>query len=577
MATSADTGAGRRSDPALQWAIRYSLPVVLIGLLLFLVVYPVGTLILASFLDTPPRPGSPLGEFTLINYLQLSKAGTLNAALNSLLFGVCGTLLALAIGSTLAWLLARTDVPGKAVVGAAGIMPLFMSSLVGALAYALIASPRSGYINLLLRDLGIPLTVDVYSGGGIVFVLALFYAPYSFLFMSSALQLMNPELEEAAEAHGASRTAVMRSVTFPLVKPAFLGAGILTLVLTLENFPVPQILGSPARIETMPSLIFRMMMQAPPRPTEAAAVGMLLLVVMVVLVTVQSRLLANRAFHTVTGKGFRPKLIPLGRWRWPAFGFAVCYLFFAVLLPVFALFQSALRAHPYIADTAALFDFSAFTMKHMVETLHYNPFQQAFVNSVMVGVLTAILGTGFHFILSYYVNRTSFPWRRTVEYVAMLPVALPALIIGMGFLWAWIAVPLPIYGTLLILVLAYTARFMPQGFRSVSSTILQVHRDLEDCAVVAGASRTRAVVDILAPLIRPGIAATMLLLFILSMRELSTSIFLFTSDTRVLAIIVYEQWEAGSWPRVASISLLYSAMLFVITIAGRKWIGLRDL
>jgi iron(III) transport system permease protein len=137
--------------------------------------------------------------------------------------------------------------------------------------------------------------------------------------------------------------------------------------------------------------------------------------------------------------------------------------------------------------------------------------------------------------------------------------------------------PLPIYGTLFILVLAYTARFTPQGFRSISSTILQVHRDLEDCAVVAGATRSRAVIDILTPLIAPGIASTMLLLFILSMRELSTSIFLFTSNTRVLAIIVYEQWEAGSWPRVASISLLYTVLLFVITILGRKWIGLNRL
>jgi iron(III) transport system permease protein len=558
-------------------AVRYVLPVLLIALLIFLVVYPLGILVFASFLDVPPRPGAEIGAFTLANYANLVTVGTLHAALNSLMFAVGGSVLALAIGSTLAWLLARTDVPGKGVVGAAGVMPLFMSSLVGALAYALIASPRSGYINLMLRDLGIPFAVDIYSGGGIVVVLALFYAPYAFLFVSSALQLMNPELEEAAEAHGATRREIMWTITFPMVKPALLGAGILTLVLTLENFPVPQILGSPARIETMPSLIFRMMMQAPPRPTEAAATGMLLLIVMVVLVTVQSRLLANRAFHTVTGKGFRPKLVPLGRWRWPALAFAVVYLFLAVILPIFALLQSALRAHPYIANTLALFDVSAFTGRHLSETLSYAPFQQAFVNSVLVGLMTAVFGTAFHFVLSYYVNRTSYPWRRTVEYVAMLPVAVPALIIGMGFLWAWITMPLPIYGTLFILVLAYTARFTPQGFRSISSTILQVHRDLEDCAVVAGATRSRAVIDVLAPLIAPGIASTMLLLFILSMRELSTSIFLFTSNTRVLAIIVYEQWEAGSWPRVASISLLYTVLLFVITILGRKWIGLNRL
>src|SRR3990170_4335740 len=169
------------------------------------------------------------------------------------------------------------------------------------------------------------------------------------------------------------------------------------------------------------------------------------------------------------------------------------------------------------------------------------------------------------------------PLRRSIEYLVMLPVAVPALLIGMGFLWAWIWLPLPIYGTLWILALAYIARFLPQGFRSISATIGQVHHDLEDGARVAGASLVRAAWSILTPLILPGIAATMLLLFILSMRELSTSLFLFTTDTRVLSIVIYEQWEAGQWSRVAAMSLTYSALLLAFTVLGRRWLGLREL
>ena len=558
-------------------ALHYALPVALMLALAFLVLYPLGTLILASFLSAPPRPGTPLGLFTLANYVALFDSANIRAAVNSLVFSVVGSVAALGIGGLLAWLVARSDVPGKPLVALAGVAPLFISSLVGAVAYSLLASPRSGFINMALRDLGIPVVFDIYSGAGIIYVFALFYAPYAFMFMSGALQLMNPELEEAAEAHGASRTEVLRTVTFPLIKPALLGAGILTLVLTLENFPVPQVLGTPNGIETIPSLIFRNVMSSPARPTQAAASGMLLLVVMGLLVWLQGRLLRNQAFHTVTGKGFRPKLMPLKAWRWPAFAFAMLYLLAAVILPLFALFQSALRNHSFVPNFLSLFDVSAFTLRHFIATLNYGPFQGAVINSLIVGVATALAGTGFHFLLSYYVNRTTYPWRGAIEYIAMMPVAVPSLIIGMGFLWAWIALPLPIYGTLTILVLAYTARFMPQGFRSVSSTILQVHRDLEDSAIVAGASRTRAVMDILAPLIRPGIASAMLLLFLLAMRELSTSVFLFTAETRVLAIILYEQWESGSWARVATISLLYCALLFVITVAGRKWIGLRGL
>jgi iron(III) transport system permease protein len=297
---------------------------------------------------------------------------------------------------------------------------------------------------------------------------------------------------------------------------------------------------------------------------------------MIVLVWVQSRLLKERSFVTVTGKGFRPKINKLGPWRWPAFAFAVAYLCLAVLFPIFALAQSALRPHSYIADTADLFDASNFGLANFAEVFSYGPFLRAFWNSILVGVMTAVAGGVFHFILSYYVNRTTMPLRRPIEYIAMLPVAIPALLIGMGFLWAWISLPVPIYGTLWILALAYVARFLPQGFRAISATIVQVHHDLEDSARVAGATRARAVWSILTPLILPGVASTMLLLFILSMRELSTSLFLFTTDTRVLSIVVYEQWEAGRWPIVAAMSLVYSALLLVFTIVGRGFLGVRD-
>lgn len=568
---------GGRMAIARRRLLRFIFPAVLLLLLGFTVLYPMGMIILASALDTPPRPGAPLGHFTLDNFASLATPENLRAAKNSLIFSVFGSLLALIIGGAMAWLVARTDVPLKRTVAFAGVAPLFLSSLVGALAYTLIASPQSGYINLLFRDLGVDFRFDIYSGAGIIYVFGLFYAPYAFLFLMSALQLMNPEFEEAAEAHGATRFDVVRTVTFPLVQPALLGAGILILVLTLENFPVPQVLGTPIGTETIPSMIFRKMMTSPPRPTEAAATGILLLVIMIALVYVQSRILRNRAFHTVAGKGFRPKLMPLGAWRWPACIACMLYLFLAVLLPVFALLQSSFRAQGFIPNFLALFDVSAFSLRNITATLEYRPFQTAFANSLKLGVATAIVGTVFHFVLSYYVNRTKLPWRGAIEYIAMLPVGIPSLIIGMGFLWAWIGLPIPIYGTLTIFVLAYTARFMPQGYRAISATITQVHKDLEDSAIVAGAGRVRAAWDILTPLIRPGVASAAFLLFLLSMRELSTSVFLFTAETRVLAIILYEQWETGSWSRVATISLLYSALLFVITIIGQRWIGLKNL
>lgn len=548
---------------------------VLMIILAFLIIVPVGMLLYASVLDAPPRPGAARGNLTLEHFRSLyTSRSTLIAIRNSMLIGVGGTAVSMSIGMLLAWLGARTDVPGRWVVQLAGIMPLFMSSLVGALAWSLIGSPRAGYANTALDSLGIPITVNIYSVSGMVFVFGLYYAPYAYLFVASALMLMNPELEEAAEVHGGSITRVMRRITFPLVLPATLGAFILTFVLIIENFPVTQILGSPGGVQTLPAYIFRLMAAAPSRPNQASAAGLLLMLIMVVLVSVQARLLAKRSYVTVSGKGFRPRRIPLGRWRWAAFGFAATYLFVAVGIPFFALAQAALRRNQFISGIGDFFDPSVLTLRSFTALADYPPFWLGLRNSLIVGFLTALIGGLLHLVTAYTVHRTDAPGRKLLDYIAMLPVTVPALVIGLGFLWTWLNLPFPLYGTLLILVLAYTARFMPQGYRGIAATILQVHKDLEESAQVAGASRFRAAVTIVVPLIKAGIFSTMLLLFILSMRELSASIFLFTSDTRVLPIVLYDQWTSGSYSRMAAISLVYTFILFVLTMLGRKWLGM---
>lgn len=557
-------------------ALRRWVPAMILMLVLtFLIIVPVGMLLYASVLDAPPRPGADRANFTLEHFRTLyGSRSTLFAILNSMAIGIGGTAMAMTIGMLLAWLGARTDVPGRWLVQLAGIMPLFVSSLVGALAWSLIGSPRAGYINNALESLGIPLSVNIYSVGGMIFVFGLYYAPYAYLFVASALTLMNPELEEAAEVHGGSITRVMRRITFPLVLPATMGAFILTFVLIIENFPVAQVLGSPGGVQTLPSYIFRLMAAAPSRPNEASAAGLVLMVIMVALVTFQARLLAKRSYVTVSGKGFRPRKISLGKWRWAGFAFAASYLFIAVVIPFFALGQAALRRSQFISDIADFFDPTVFTLRAFTSLLDYGPFSLGLRNSIIVSLLTAVFGGALHLVTAYTVHRSDVPGRKMLDYVSMLPITVPALVIGLGFLWTWINLPVPLYGTLLILVLAYSARFMPQGYRGISATILQVHRDLEESAQVAGASRIRAARTIVIPLIKTGIFSTMMLLFILSMRELSVSIFLFTSDTRLLSIVLYDQWTSGTYSRMAAISIVYSLILFALTMLGRKWLGM---
>lgn len=294
-----------------------------------------------------------------------------------------------------------------------------------------------------------------------------------------------------------------------------------------------------------------------------------------VIIYAQRRLVSRRSYVTVSGKGFRPRQIRLGRWRWPAFAFVVLYLMLAVVLPYFALLESALRRHQFLNGFLDLFDVSAFGMRNFTAAASYGPFQEGLLNSIIVAVATAALGGALHFLLAYVVRRTNFRGRAILEYVTNVPLAIPALVLGMGFLWSWIRLPVPVYGTLAILVMAFVARFLPQGFQGVSSTIVQVDKDLEDAAIISGANRRRAVSTVTLPLVKTGVVSTMLLLFILSFRELSAALFLFTSDTRMLSVVIYDQWESGQWPRVAAMSLMYSLVLLVVTLVGRRWFGLR--
>lgn len=548
--------------------------IILLVIVALLVGLPFLMLLVTAFTDAPPRPGAGLGNGTLENLRALVSVGSRNAALNSLWISIGGTLAAMSIGGLLAWIAARTDMPWRPLAQLAGIVPLFTSALVASLAWSLIASPRAGYLNILMRSLGWDITFDIYSFGGMIFLLGIFYAPYAFLFIYSALTLMNPELEEAGSVHGATLPTVTRRLTLPLVTPAIAGSGVLSFVLISENFPVVQVLGVAADIETIPTRLFRLMVAFPTKPNEAAAIGFVLLVVMSALVWLQRRLVARRNYVTVSGKGFRPRVVKLGPYRWLALAFTIAYLIVAVVMPYFALIQSALRRHQFIAGIGDLFDVSAFTLHNVALALNYEPFQLGMRNSFLVATMTAIVGGALHFSMAYTARRTSIPGRSLLEYSAAVPLAMPSLVLGMAFLWTWIRLPISIHGTLFILVMAYATRFMPQGFQGIAGTVSQIDRDLEDAAVVAGATRPTAVRRVTLPLIRTGVVSTMLLLFILSFRELSAALFLFTSDTRLVSIVIYDQWEGGRWPRVAAMSLTYSAVLLVVTLVGRRWFGL---
>jgi len=561
-----------RSGPKNKaWQLR--LPyLILFALIILLVVVPMAVLFVASFTDSPPRPGDPIGNFTLANYAAIFSERGLTAALNSFIIGIGAGALAMVLGTAMAWLAARSDVPGRGIVQIAGIVPLFISAFVGAMAWSLIASPKSGYINLLFESLGWDFTLNVYSIPGIIFVQALYYSPYAFVFVYGALRLMNPEMEEAALIHGAKQFQVVRIITLPLIRPALLAAGVLTFGLILEDFPIPTILGAGGGIETLPTYVYSLMTVAPAKMNEASAVGMTLLVIVVAVIMFQRFLGRNRSYTTVSGKGFKPSTVKLGRWRWPAFAFVALYLITAVILPILALAKAAFSGALYLKTFADIFDPASFSVRSFFETIGSRGFLDALRNSFTAGIAAALIGVVLYVALAYFVQRTGLRGRRVLDQLAMAPIAIPALVMGLAFFWTWSVIPLPIYGTLAILVLAYIMRLIPQGYGGIAGSMQQIDPDLEAAAKVSGAGNLRALTYVTLPLLRTSIISAGLMVLILSIRELSSSIFLFTSKTRVLSVLVFGQWENGQWDKVAAMSLAYSAILLVITIIGSRWL-----
>jgi iron(III) transport system permease protein len=547
--------------------------VLLLAALAVLVALPLLTVLYASLIDTAPFSPRASPDWTLANYAEAWSPEMRRALGNTALIGFGGTAVAVLIGGLLGWLYARTDVPGKKLVYLSSVMPLFISLVVASITWTLLASGRAGYLNVLLAASGIGFRFDIRSLTGLVFVEGIYYAPYPFLLISTSLALINPDLEEAALQHGASLFQVIRRVVLPLVLPAVIGAMLLVLTLIIEDFPTAAILGGPVGIETVAVRIYNLITVVPSEPNRASAVSMLLTILVCILVFAQRQLLAERDVRTITGKGARPRQMALGGLRLPALLFVLVYGFVVVILPLLALVEAALHDASFIRNAGALVDAAHMSVARFAPVISNPVVGRAAINTLVAAVAASLGGTFVVFIVAYLVERTRLPGRQMLEYLVMAPSAVPSLVIGLGLLWMWVVVPLPVYGTLWVLIIAFITRFLPQGYRAVAATIGQVHPDLEHSALICGATRATAVRRIILPLVRPGVAAAAFLILILSFRELTAALFLYTTNTRVLSVVIFEQYQNGALGEVAATSLLYTFFLFLLALVTRRWLG----
>jgi iron(III) transport system permease protein len=562
-----DTRADHRRVVSAAWVV------FLLALLTFLVIYPILTLLLGALTDTNPVvEGFSLRHLSVANFITvLINPNVAGALLNTMIACTGGTAIAVAIGLTFSWIVVRTNTPFKRLIAAASILPLFTPPLVAGVAWSILGSPRTGLINTMFKWAGLNCHVDFYSLTGLVAVFGIYYAPYVYMFTASALRNMDPSLEEAAEISGASAVATLFTVTFPLIMPAIISGMLLSFIVMLGIYGIPAVLGAPTNIDVLTTYIFKLTNWSPPLYNTAAAVAIILMAVTGLLVFVQQKVLSGRSYTTVAGKAYRPRNLDLGPWRWLTFGLSVVYLFVVALLPVLALIVAAFRKFMFIRDVASLFDMKQYSLFHF-HSIFDNPLTlNSIYNAVEVGIVTALAGGVLAFAIGYTIHRSHVPGRRSIDLLSTLPVAIPGLVIGVAYLWAWIGIPGGLYGTIWILALAFIARFMPDTVKSLSTSFLQIHRELEEAAWVCGKGMLGTIRTIVLPLASPGVIAAMTLLFVLAIRELGSSLFLYTSNTMVMSVLLLDYYEGGNLGKTAAFSLVQMVLLGVL-IGGANWL-----
>ena len=494
-------------------------------------------------------------------------SGYLIALWNSLRLGGAVTLFSVVLGGLLAWIVGRTDVPMRNTFHLLSIMPLFVSPLIGAMAWVNLAAPRSGFLNMLLNWLLPGAThvayLNIFSFSGIAWCMTLFLAPIAYLLMVSAFQRMDPALEEAAGSCGAGTFGTLRFVTVPVLRPAVLAAGLYVFVIAIEMFSIPGYLGSTIRFFTLPFIIFLTTTTYPVDHAVGAAVStMLLIVTLFGLFLYRRATAASRRFVTVGARGYKPRITQLGRLRYVAFGFCFLYGLLGVLLPVVALLISA-----SLRFTAPVIEWNHFTTQNFVTVLTEPVVLRAIWNTLVLAALVPLGAISLGMAVAYVNQRTRLFGRGLLDYIASVPVAVPGIVFATGLLWAYAGTP--VYATLAILGIAYVTRQTPYADRSLTSGLMQVDRDLEDTARVCGATTFKTLWMITLPLLRPVLVATWVFIFLAVVRELNSSILLYSPKSIVLSVVIWNYMFEGNYNQGSVVALIQTALILVVLLTSR--------
>jgi len=545
---------------------------VLVGALItYLSLSPTLMLFYGSFLSEPL--GKP-GRLTLTHYVAAySDPLTYQLLLNSFVFATGSAALATFLAALLAWITVRTNAPFRRVFELTAIIPNIFPPAMLAVSWTVLLSPRTGLINLFLKELfgleSAPL--NIYSMWGMVFVEALITTPLAFLIISAGLYSMDPALEESARVAGSGNLQVAWRITFPVIRPAILAAATLNFVRAIESFDTPAIIALPARIEVFTTKIYRETIGAfPANHNLAATYAVSLLAITMLFVYLYRRLtLRSERYVTVTGRGYRPTLIDLGKWRYAASVWAALILFLIVILPFLVLLYTSFVIYVHVPGPKTL---GLITLDHYRSNLTDGRTYNALKNSLFLSVTGATICMLLAAVTSYITTKTKVAGRGIIDALTFIPWAFPGTALAMGLLWTYVYVPLPIYGTLWILMIGYITRFLPYGLRSMTSTIVQIHDEMEDASKACGAGFLFTFRRILLPLMRPGFIAGWIILATIYLREFSTSVFLYSPGSEPLGPLLYHFYVDGNLGPMSSLAIVVS-LVSVILIVGARRLG----
>jgi iron(III) transport system permease protein len=513
------------------------------------------------------RDGSA-GALTLANYLRvLGAPSLLESAANSLLFAFGAALLALALGGSQAWIVERTNAPLKALATIGAIVSLATPYILYVVA-VLFAYGRLGPISALLRLIApeANASFDLQTLGGMIFVEGLLWTPLVFLMLSPVLRAADPSLEEAALMCGAGNGQVLRRISLRLATPALLALLLLVFVKGIEAFEVPALVGLPGNINVLTTEVYlSLKMSMPPDLGRADAFAVLLVILVAALLALYRRLV-HRAerFQTVTGKAYRPRVMDLGRARWLAAALLALNFVVCVVLPIFSLAWTSLLPFYQMVSARAL---SRLTLRNYDLVLGFGGDLQAIGNTLLLSFATASIATLLCALTGWIVARRR-PGSGLLDQIGNIPLVFPGIVLAVAVMQIFLAVPLPIYGTIWILLIAFTIRYIPYGLRYAAAGVTALHRELEEAASTSGASLRRRFTRIVLPLIGPSLASGWLFVFLLTARDLSMPVLLSGPNSRVVAVQLYDLWVNGQATELAAFGLVWTALMTGVAAAA---------